>query len=176
VIGEESRKKEMKALIVSGQYFEDSELLVPYYRLLEEGIETHIASSQAGPIRGKHGYVVEALALAQIDAGEYELLILPGGKAPAALRKDDVLLGLVRHFVAAGKTVAAICHGPEILVAAGVLDERKATCYRTVARELQRAGAQYLDQSVVVDGNLITSRMPADLPDFMREIIRRCRG
>ncbi len=166
----------MKALIVSGHNFEDSELLVPYYRLLEEGVETHIASSQAGPLRGKHGCLVEAQALAQIDGGEYGLLVLPGGKAPAVLSKDEMLLDLVRDFMAAGKTVAAICHGPQILAAAGVLAGRRVTCYCTVAKELQGAGASYLDQSVVVDGNLITARQPRDLPDFMREIIRRCQG
>ncbi len=167
--------KALKALIVSGDNFEDSELLVPDQRLREEGIETHIVSSQAGLIRGKHGAEVEAQALAEIDGGEYDLLILPGGKAPAALRKDETLLDLVRHFMNADKTVAAICHGPQILVSAGVLAGRKATCYRSVAQELKEAGAYYLDQSVVVDGNLITSRIPADLHDFMQEIIRRCR-
>ncbi len=165
----------MKALIVSGQQFEDSELLSPYYRLLEEGIETHIASPQAGPLHGKHGNLVEAEPLAAIDGKEYELLILPGGKAPAVLSKNEALLELVRHFMAAGKTVAAICHGPLILAAAGVLANRRVTCYHKVAAELQRAGADYLDASVVVDGNLITSRIPKDLPDFMREILRSCR-
>lgn len=166
----------MKALIVSAQHFEDSELLVPYYRLLEEGIATHIASSHAGPLRGKHGNLVEAVALAGIDGQEYDLLILPGGKAPAVLRKDQVLLELVRHFMAAGKAVAAICHGPQILVAAGVLAGRRATCHHNVVPELQGVGALYLDQSVVVDDNLITSRGPADLADFMAEIMRRCQA
>lgn len=165
----------MKALIVSGQHFEDSELLVPYHRFLKEGIETHIASSQTGTIRGKHGCQMEAIALAAIDGKQYDLLILPGGKAPLELRTNEVLLDLVRHFVGSGKTVAAICHGPQILVSAGVLAGRRATCYRGMAKELQRAGAEYLDQSVVVDGNLITSRIPADLPVFLQEIIRSCR-
>lgn len=164
----------MKVLIVSGQHFEDSELLVPYYRLLEEGIETDIASPQAGIMRGKHGNLMEAQSLADLDGEEYGLLILPGGKAPAALRRDYVLLDLVRHFVAVGKTVAAICHGPQILVAAGVLADKNATCHRSVVHELEKAGALYQDQSVVVDGNLITSRGRADLPDFMMEIMRRC--
>lgn len=166
----------MKALIVSAYYFEDSELLVPYDRLRQEGIEVHIASSQAGPLRGKHGAVVAARALVDLDTRDYDLLILPGGKAPALLSKDEAVLELVRDFMGLGKTVAAICHGPLILVAAGVLAGRRATCYRKVAKELQGAGAHYLDQKVVVDGNLITARIPADLPDFMAEIIRRCRS
>ncbi len=165
----------MKGLIVSDHKFEDSELLVPYYRLLEEGIETLVASIHGGPLRGKHGNLVEAVGLTEIEGKEYDMMILPGGKAPAKLKNEPMLLDLVRHFVETGKTVAAICHGPQILAAAGVLAGRRATCHRSVAQEIQKAGALYVDQSVVVDGNLITSRMPADLPDFMREIIRRYR-
>jgi len=164
----------MKVLIVSADLFEDSELLFPYYRLLEEHIATDIASIKAGTFTGKHGYQVDAgLALDQIDAAAYDMLLLPGGKAPAALAKEEILLALVRQFFAAGKPVAAICHGPQILAAAGVLQGRNATCYRSVAAELKSAGCAYRDQSVVVDGNLITSRIPADLPDFMREIMKK---
>jgi len=167
----------MKVLIVSADLFEDSELLFPYYRLMEEYIATDIASIKAGAITGKHGYQVDAgLALDQIEAAAYDLLLLPGGKAPATLAKEEILLALVRQFFAAGKAVAAICHGPQILVAAGVLQGRNATCYRSVAAELKNAGCAYRDQSVVVDGNLITSRMPADLPDFMREIMKRVKN
>ena len=169
----------MKALIVSGDLFEDSELLVPWYRLLEEGIAVEIAAPQKGPITGKHGYQVEAtLALAQLAPADFDLLILPGGKAPARLRSEEKLLALVRSFFADNKPVAAICHGPQILVSAGVLAGRKATCYKSVAEELRGAGCAYTDAAVVVDKNLITSRIPADLPFFLREIMRRihCRG
>jgi hypothetical protein len=85
------------------------------------------------------------------------------------------MLALVRQFFKEGKTVAAICHGPQILVSAGVLTGRRATCYRNVAEELQEAGCSYSDQQVVVDDNLITSRIPADLPAFMRETMKKCR-
>ncbi len=166
----------MKALIVSADEFEDSELLFPYYRFLEEDIEIDIASSTIGPIIGKHGYrFLATISLAQVDPAAYDILILPGGKAPALLRKDVKLLALVRHFFEKGKTVAAICHGPQILASAGVLTGRKATCYREVAEELQEAGCTYRDEQVVVDDNLITSRTPADLPAFMRELMKRCR-
>lgn len=164
----------MKALIVSGDLFEDTELLVPWYRLLEENILVDIASGKAGTITGKHGYrVMATLSLDQIDPSSYALLILPGGKAPAQLRSNAVLLALVRHFFSQDKPVAAICHGPQILISAGVLRGRKATCYKSVAGELRRAGADYRDEAVVVDGNLITSRVPADLPAFSREIIKK---
>ncbi len=166
----------MKALIVSGDLFEDSELLVPWYRLLEENIAVDIASATVGPITGKHGYTVTAqIALAAVDPSSYDLLILPGGKAPATLRHNEALLAIVRHFFSKDKPVAAICHGPQILVSAGVLAGRKATCYKGMAEELKHAGADYRDAKVVVDGNLITSRIPADLPAFSREIMKKCR-
>ncbi|MEN8140708.1 MAG: DJ-1/PfpI/YhbO family deglycase/protease [Thermodesulfobacteriota bacterium] len=164
--------KAKKALIVSGQGFEDCELLVPYYRLLEAGITSQIAASQGGTLAGgKHGYTVAAVALAAIREEEFFLLILPGGKPPASLCRNEKLLALVRRFVAEGKTVAAICHGPLILAAAGVLVGKRATCYHRVAAELQRGGALYLDQELVVDGGVITARMPRDLPAFMRQIM-----
>lgn len=166
----------MKALIVSGPLFEDSELLVPYYRLLEEGIETQVASLARGAMHGKHGYKVEAVGLADINDQEYHLLLLPGGKAPITLRANSTLLELVGRFMTQGKTVAAICHGPLILVSAGVLAGRHLTGVRGIARDIERAGGHYLDERVVVDGNLITSRHPDDLPYFMREIIKRCRS
>jgi len=166
----------MKALLVSADEFEDSELLVPYYRFLEEGITIDIASITSGPIIGKHGYqVLASLALNQLDPSGYDILILPGGKAPALLRKDEKLLALTRDFFDQGKTIAAICHGPLILVSAGVLSGRRATCYRDMAEELQEAGCAYSDEQVVVDDNLITSRVPADLPAFMREIMKKVR-
>lgn len=166
----------MKALLISADGFEDSELLVPYYRFLEEEIEIDIASIKTGPIIGKHGYhVMTTRSLDQIDTSLYDLLILPGGKAPALLRNNEKMLALVRQFFKDGKTVAAICHGPQILVSAGVLSGRRATCYRNVAEELEKAGCSYSDEQVVVDDNLITSRVPADLPAFMREIMKKCR-
>lgn len=166
----------MKALIVSADLFEDTELLVPRYRLLEEDIDVDTASVKTGSITGKHGYQATVdLALDEVDPSAYGLLILPGGKAPAQLRENERLLDIVRHFFSTNKPVAAICHGPQILVSADVLTGRKATCYKTVAGELRDAGAEYLDQEVVVDGNLVTSRIPDDLPAFCREIMRKCR-
>lgn len=166
----------MKALIISGDLFEDTELLVPWYRLLEENIEVDIGSITPGSITGKHGYTVMAkFSLEDIDPSSYNLLILPGGKAPAKLRESETLLDIVRHFFDENKPVAAICHGPQILVSAGVLTGKKATCYKGVAEELKSAGSDYRDEAVVVDGNLITSRIPTDLPAFSREIMRKCK-
>lgn len=163
----------MRALIITADDFEDSELQIPLAKLREEGIPTDIASLNKDKIIGKHGYTAEVdLTVDTIDVTAYDLLILPGGRAPARLRKDLTVLDIVRAFFAADKPVAAICHGPQVLLSAGVMRGRTATCYKSVAQEMKRAGAHYVDQEVVVDANLITARQPADLPAFMREIKR----
>ncbi len=163
----------MKVLILSADNFEDSELLVPYYRFLEEGFRVEIASMKKGKITGKHGYGMEVdRILAEVNPDHYDLLLLPGGKAPEALRKQPAALEIARSFFAAGKPVAAICHGPQILLTANLLNGRRATSYKSVAAEMKGAGALYEDTEVVVDGNLVTSRQPSDLPGFMREIMK----
>lgn len=163
----------MKALILSADMFEDSELLVPYYRLLEAGFTVDVASDKRDTIRGKHGYEVPVNKLiSEVTAADYNLLLLPGGKAPAAIRNIPAVQEIARSFMNENKPVAAICHGPQILISANILRGRKATCYKDVMTELREAGTQYEDSEVVVDGNLVTSREPRDLPAFCREMIR----
>ncbi len=163
----------MKALIITADHFEDTELLVPYYRLLEEGIGVDIASPGKGTIKGKHGYEVPVhKTLDEVIAEEYDILLLPGGKAPERVRKEPKALAVVRHFFERNKPVAAICHGPQILIAAGSLKGRRATGYRTIAGEMKSAGSIYEDSEVVVDGNLVTSRQPSDLPAFLHETVK----
>jgi protease I len=164
----------MKALMISADSFEDSELLVPYYRLKEAGVEVAVASLSRRAIVGKHGYNVAVdTTLDEVNADDYGILILPGGAAPAVVRKEPKALEIARDFFARSKPVAAICHGPQILVSAGLLRGRRATCYTSVADELKQAGALYEDREVVVDANLVTSRQPADLPAFMRETMKQ---
>lgn len=160
----------MRVLIVSADNFEDSELLVPYYRLKEEEIEVDIASMRKGKIRGKRGYEVEVdKTLEEVRSSDYDLLILPGGKAPEAIRKEEAAVKIAKDFFEGNKPVSAICHGPQLLVTADLLKGRHATCSKSVAEELKDAGAIYEDREVIVDGNLITSRQPSDLPAFLRE-------
>lgn len=164
----------MKALIVSADHFEDTELLYPYYRLQEAGIQVEVASISRGKINGKHGYEVAAdIALRDVDPEAWDLLILPGGKAPSKLRREAAALAIARHFMRSGKPVAAICHGPQVLISADIMAGRRATCSPSVAEEMQQAGGLYEDAEVVVDGKLVTSRRPADLPAFMREILEQ---
>jgi len=163
----------MKILILSADNFEDSELLAPYYRFLEEGFAVDIASMKRGAITGKHGYEVDVnKTLDEVVPGDYDLLLLPGGKAPETVRKQQTALDIAKHFFAADKPVAAICHGPQTLITAGLLKGKHATCYKSVATEMKSAGAFYEDKEVIVDGNLVTSRKPSDIPAFMRELMK----
>jgi protease I len=163
----------MKALMISADNFEDLELFFPYYRLKEEGISVDIASMKKGKIKGKHGYEIAVdKTFEEVDPEDYDILILPGGKAPEAIRKDGTAVGIAKFFIAGKRPVAAICHGPQTLITAGVMKGRRATSYKSVAPEMKEAGALYEDEEVVVDGNLVTSRQPSDLPAFMRETMK----
>jgi len=169
-----------KALILTADGYEDSELFYPFYRLQEAGYTVDIAAPKAGKVTGKHGYTMTAnLGLDEVPpqaARTYKVLVLPGGKAPAALREIPKVTEIARDFAETGTLIAAVCHGPQVLVTAGLLRGKRATCYATVAEELKAAGAQYQDREVVVDGQLITSRQPADLPAFMRAVMARLEG
>lgn len=171
---QESKHFMKKVLILSANNFEDTELLVPYYRLREAGFDVTVSTLKGLRITGKHGYEVKVDKLvSEVDADAFDALVLPGGKAPAELRKSEDVLEIARRFDRTGKPIAAICHGPQVLISAGLLNGRKSTCYPKVAPELERAGARYEDRDVVVDANLITSRRPADLPAFMREFMKK---
>ena len=163
----------MKLLILSDDGFEDLEFFVPYYRFREEGFAIDVASRKTGEIKGKHDYRIAAnKEYAEINPDDYDMLFLPGGKAPSKVRKDEDALNIVRDFMDKNKPVAAICHGPQILVSAGVAKGRNMTGWPEVAKELKDAGADYSDKEVVIDGNLVTSRKPEDLAGFMREAFK----
>jgi protease I len=167
----------VSVLILTAEGFEDMELFVPYYRFLEEGMEVDIASIKRGKIRGKHDYEVEAgKSFEEINPEQYDVLFLPGGKAPSKIRDMDSVHVIARHFFESGKTVAAICHGPQILISAGLVKGKRMTSWPEVGKELRSAGAIYEDKRVVVEGNLITSRKPEDLPWFNNEVIKRIKG
>jgi protease I len=161
----------MKALIFVADGVEDLEFFYPYYRLKEQGINVDVAGVHRGMVTGKHGYQIGTNApLSAAQTEDYDILILPGGKAPEELRNHPAVTETVKKMLDDGKIVAAICHAGQILVSADVLHGRTATCFKGIKDDIIAAGANYLDQSVVVDGNLITSRQPDDLPDFCREI------
>ncbi len=164
----------MHALFVTADHFEDVELTSPQAVLEKHGYQYDIAAPKRGTVTGKKGVQVEAnLALNAVKPEDYELLILPGGKAPAELREHPAALAIAREFLKADKAIAAICHGPQVLISTGLMRGRTATAYPEVGPELEQAGVHYLDEEVVLDGNLITSRTPDDLPAFEREFLRK---
>ena len=159
--------------ILAENMYQEMELWVPCYRFREEGAEVVIVG--AGGAKGyasKHGYPVSVDAQAeQVRAEEFDAVVVPGGYAPDMMRRHEAMVRLVREAAQQGKVVAAICHAGWMLVSAGILEGRKATSFFSIKDDLVAAGADWQDAEVVVDGNLITSRKPDDLPAFCRAIV-----
>ncbi len=174
-------KTKVRALILTANEFEDMELFFPYFRLLEEGVDVDIAGPEKGVIHGEHGYGMKITkTIAEVDPDAYDLLLVPGGfpdGAPATVRKIKKAQDIARSFIEKKKPVAAICHGPWLLVSADVIRGRHVTGFWEdgVPEEIKAAGGIYEDKEVVVDGNLVTSRWPQDLPAFVREMVRMIR-
>ena len=175
-------KASRKAVILTADEFEDLEVFFPYFRLLEEGWQVDIAAPDMNPIGGEHGYQLKPdLTIAQVNPDDYELLIIPGGfpdGAPATVRKIKKAQEITQSFFAKDKPVASICHGPYLLVSADRVKDRRMTSYwhDGVPEEIKKSGGRWEDRDVVVDGNLITSRWPPDLPAFMRELMKLVRA
>jgi protease I len=179
----------MRALILTANGVEDWELFYPYYRFKEEAVEVDVASPEGEKILGEHGYSLEAnLSFADASAEDYDLLFLPGGRGPEKVRLQPEAVEITKRMFEADKLITAICHGPQVLISADVVRGKRATCWPALRDDLgphrlsfaggspiKAAGAEYLDQEVVVDGNLITSRCPPDLPAFYREIFAAVR-
>ncbi len=162
----------MKVLFLSADGFEDLELIYPLHRLREDGHEVYVASFQRGRITGKHGYSVNVdLAFEEIDPDGFDALVLPGGRAPEIVRLNEKAVAVVRRMFGDGKPVASICHGPQVLISAGVLKGRKGTSTVTIRDDIKNAGAEWIDSEVIVDGNWVSSRHPGDLHAWMREFV-----
>ncbi|RTZ99391.1 MAG: protease [Deltaproteobacteria bacterium] len=160
-------------IILAEQMVNDQEFWYPYYRLQEAGAKvTVVGSGSADHYTGKAGTAIEVDAAAdQISLDDYDGVVIPGGYAPDHLRRYPAVLQLVRRLFEKDRLVAAICHAGWVLVSAGILQDRHVTSYIAVKDDLVNAGANWADSEVVIDGNLVTSRTPADLPAFMRAII-----
>ncbi len=165
-----------RVAILAEELYEDLELWYPFYRLKEAGADVSILGTGAESYRSKHGYPVRPdLPVEQTTIDEFDAVVVPGGYAPDRMRRSSAMVEMVRAADQQGKVVAAICHAPWLLISAGIVSGRRATCYFSIKDDLVNAGATYLDQEVVVDGNLITSRRPGDLPAFCRAIISALR-
>jgi len=160
------------AVLVEDQY-QVLEVWYPYLRLREEGIETVMVGTGKKEYKSKEGYpATEELDINKADPAAFDGVIIPGGYAPDILRRYKKVSDFIKDLDGRGKLVAAICHAGWVLVTAGVLKNRKATCFSAIKDDIINAGAQYMDKDVVVDRNLITSRNPYDLPAFCGEIIK----
>jgi protease I len=162
-----------RVAILAENLYQEMELWVPYYRLREEGADVKVVGAGgARSYTSKHGYPVNVDVQAeQVKAVEFDAVIVPGGYAPDLMRRHPAMVALVREAVQQGKVVAAICHAGWMLCSAGVLKGRRATSFHSIKDDMVNAGAEWQDAEVVVDGNLITSRKPDDLPAFCRAIV-----
>ncbi|MEI9928062.1 MAG: type 1 glutamine amidotransferase domain-containing protein [Sphingomonas sp.] len=166
-----------RVLILATDGFEQDELFKPRQALLDAGAQVTLASIKTDPIRGEKGgekgeTITPDATLDQVDTQDFDALVLPGGVGnPDKMRLQPRAIEIVREFMDEDKIVAAICHAPWLLIEADVVDGRRATSWPSLRTDLANAGASVLDEEVVVDGNLITSRKPDDIPAFNRAVI-----
>jgi protease I len=161
-----------KILILCGPDYEDMELHYPRYRLVEEGAEVVVAGIGEQTYTGKKGYPITVDAqVSDLNARDFDAVVIPGGYAPDHMRRSPELLSLVREISDDGKAVAVICHAPWVAISAGILKGKRMTCVPAIKDDVINAGADYVDEPVVVDGNLVTSRRPDDLPQFLPALI-----
>lgn len=152
--------------------YQDLEVWYPALRLKEEGATVLLIGTTERNVKGKYGYPATADRLMdEVSGADLDALIVPGGWAPDFLRRYAPVLRLVREVSDAGKPLAAICHAGWVLASAGVLKGKKATSFSAIRADVENAGARWVDEAVVIDGNLITSRTPDDLPAFTRALI-----
>ena len=162
----------MKALVLVADGFEELSLFLPWYRLKEEGVDVTLATPLMYGLTGLHGYKIEADApLREVNADDYDLLVLPDGSAAEKLRLRHEAVDVARTFVESGRWVAAIGHGQQVLISAGTLDGKTVTCAAGIRDDVRAAGALYRDESTILDGGLLTCRGADDLPEFCRRLV-----
>ena len=165
--------KDKNILMLLGPRYQDEEAEVPLDFLRGKGAHVDVVSITKGKLKGLHGTVIEAnMTVPEVRPDVYDAMVIPGGRSPAGLRKHPEAVELVKAFFETGKPIAAICHGPQMLAAAGLLKGRTITGYSKIKEEMLEAEATFVDKPVVIDANFITSRQPGDLEDFDAAIER----
>lgn len=166
------RLKGKKVLIFAGPDYEDMELQYPRYRLMEEGATVVVAGIGEQHYSGKKGYPIDVdVQVSDVRAEEFDALVIPGGYAPDKMRRVPELLQFVREMHESGKTIGFICHAGWVPISAGILKGARVTCVSAIKDDIVNAGAEYLNEPVVVDGNLVSSRTPEDLPVWLPALI-----
>ncbi|MFW6172302.1 MAG: type 1 glutamine amidotransferase domain-containing protein [Elusimicrobiota bacterium] len=162
--------KNIAVIVTNG--FEDIEYTEPVDAFIKEGHRiTNIGIRQGEKVRGKKKgtEIMIDKPVQEVDINDYDALLIPGGYSPDKLRVNEKAVKFVRDFVKSNKPVFSICHGPQLLITADVLNGRKATGYKSIKQDIKNAGAEFIDKEVVVDGNMVFSRNPGDLPAFVQE-------
>lgn len=159
----------MRVAILTGEGLHDGETLMPMAYLQNRGARVTVIGLERGLVKAYNSDIRVRIerSIGEVSPDDFDALVLPGGRAPSALREHSEVVNFARDFFNTGKPVAAICHGPQILATAGVLEGRNATCIESISDEIREAGARYQDRPVVRDRNLVTSRIPDDIPVFL---------
>ena len=172
----------MRAAVIAAQGFEDEELIYPVIRLKEAGFEVNIATKGKQLCLGRKGFPLETLVkfyaelvdAMQLKPEDYDLVLIPGGfEGPDRVRQIPEVLEFVRGMNEKGKLVAAVCHGPWVLISAGIVKGKKVTGYIGIVDDIKNAGANYINQPVVIDGNIVTGQHARDLGDFMAAVLAK---
>ena len=167
-----------KILILTDDYAEDLELLYPYYRMIEAGYVVVMASDAGGRgLKGKNGVPYKSdVSWDDVSGSEFVGLLIPGGWAPDKLRRNDKVKAIVREMNEDGKPIGIICHAGWVTISAGIMKGRTATSTPAIRDDMENAGCKWVNEEVVVDGNLISSRAPMDLPAYMKAFIKVLEG
>jgi protease I len=165
-----------KVAFVLADDFEDSEFKVPYDRLQEAGHEVTVIGTEKGKTvngkKGKESFTIDA-AVGDVSPDDFDALVVPGGYSPDKLRTNDGIVAFTTKLFGADKPVAAICHAPSLLIEGDLVDGRTVTSWPSIRTDLVNAGAEWVDEEVVEDSNLITSRKPDDIPAFVDALLKR---
>lgn len=159
----------MKVAFLVGEGFHDGETYIPMGYLVNQGAKVMVVGVEPAEVKAYNSDITVQVqaSVTDINVADFDGMVIPGGESPAWLREHEDVVDFARSLFATGKPVAAICHGPQVLVKAGVIEGKTATCFPGMSDELEEAEADYVDKAVVRDGNLITSRVPDDIPEFV---------
>lgn len=167
-----------RVVIITGPGYEDLEVIYPFYRLQETGFKVEIVTNKDSEVRSKHGYPLQpTLKISELNATKFAAVVIPGGhEAPDRVRQVPEVLDFVRKMYQHGKIISSTCHGPWVLISAGIMKGKKATCYIGMKDDLINAGADYYASPVVIDGNIITSDHPRNVDQWMKATVDKLAG
>lgn len=180
-----NKSKQRKVVVITAEGFEDEEVIYPVIRLREEGLAVDIATKDAKPVNGRLNFPLELIVryygtlvdAKKLEAKNYNLVLIPGGfEAPDRMRQVPEILEFIRQMHRQKKIVAAFCHGPWVLISAGIVKGKKIAGYIGIKDDINNAGAIYTDQPAVIDENIITARHPRDMGELMKAVLKKLRS